>query len=95
MGPSGREEPRSIGNRPGVLPFRMLPTRGQADARCPNLGQPAVTFPPSFRSGLQSRRERGPAYGERTMAIVIEILLASCTFAFVTGIVIAAAKLVI
>jgi hypothetical protein len=29
------------------------------------------------------------------MAVVIDILLASCTFAFVTGIVIAAAKLVI
>ncbi len=29
------------------------------------------------------------------MAIIVDILLASCTFAFVTGIVIAAAKLVI
>jgi hypothetical protein len=37
----------------------------------------------------------GLEYGERTMAVVIDILLASCTFAFVTGIVIAAAKLVI
>ena len=34
-------------------------------------------------------------YGERTMAIAIDLLLGSCVFAFVTGIVIAAANLLI
>jgi hypothetical protein len=34
-------------------------------------------------------------YGERTMAVVTDVLLGSCIFAFVTGIVLAAANLLI
>ena len=34
-------------------------------------------------------------YGERTMAVVTDLLLGSCVLAFVTGIVIAAANLLI
>ena len=52
-------------------------------------------FRHAHRSGLSARRERGPVYGERTMAVVTDFLLGSCIFAFVTGIVIAAANLLI
>jgi len=61
----------------------------------PKFGQVAVALPPCCRSGLTPWRERGPVHGERTMAVVIDLLLGSCVFAFVTGIVIAAANLLI
>jgi hypothetical protein len=40
-----------------------------------------------------SRDERGRVGGERTMNLIMDMLLGSCIFAFVTGIVIAAANL--
>ena len=62
-------------------------------ARQPRWG---VTFPPIYRSGLRLRRERGSVYGERTMAnLVMDVVLFSSTLAFVTAVVIAAAKLLI
>jgi hypothetical protein len=79
----------------------MTPTSARVwhalrDPPPPKFGQTAVAFPPSYRSGLSPRRERGPVYGERTMVrLVLHILLYSCTLAFVTGVVIAAAKFII
>ena len=64
---------------------------------CPNLGQAAATFRPRYGSALPPRwREGAGVYGVRTMTrVVIDILLFSCLFAVVTGIVIAAANLLI
>ena len=64
-------------------------------APLPKFGQLAVTFRPNYRSDLPPRCERGPEYGVRTMTrLVIDILLFSCMFAVVSGIVIAAAKVI-
>ena len=56
-----------------------------------------VTFLPTFESGLTpTAREGGLGYGERTMIrLVLHVLAYSCTLAFVTGVVIAAAKFII
>jgi hypothetical protein len=59
----------------------------------------AVTFPPSFRSVVSpAALERGAlsSNGERTVTrFVLHFLLYSCTLAFVTGVVLAAAKFII
>jgi len=97
LGASGREEPRSTGNRPGALPFLTLPTAAQSRA-------PAVPIldglPSPFRhvTGVACGcgDKRGPEYGGRTMTrLVIDVVLFSCMFAFVTGIMIAAANFLI
>jgi hypothetical protein len=61
-----------------------------------------VTVRPSFRGGLQRGCARNRAIGEHTQSgsiqmtrLVIDLVLFSCMFAFVTGIVIAAANLLI
>ena len=58
-----------------------------------------VTVRPSFRGGLQRGCARDRATGERGAykmpRLVIDLVLFSCMFAFVTGIVIAAANLLI
>jgi hypothetical protein len=58
---------------------------------CPPHSDVAVTFPPNCRRGLWMRR-RG-LRGRIMTKLIIDILLFSCMFAFVTGIVIAAAQL--
>jgi hypothetical protein len=57
----------------------------------------AATFSPRYGSALGSWRLRGRGTGERTMAtrILNDLLLFSCLAAFVTGIVLAAASLLI
>jgi hypothetical protein len=50
-------------------------------------------FPPRCRSGLSPEREGGGLMGRRIMAgLAMDLLLFACTFTFVTGIIVAAAK---
>ena len=64
--------------------------------RCPNLDQPPPPFGQVSRVAYTRMRSGGCVTGERTMTkLVIDIVLFSCMFAFVTGIVIAAANLLI
>jgi hypothetical protein len=83
---------REVATSGGAL---VLPPSVFDSTLMPKFGQPAVALPPCHRSGLTPRHERRPVYGERTMAVVSDLLLGSCVFAFVTGIVIAAANLLI
>jgi hypothetical protein len=60
--------------------------------------QPAAAFLPNLRSGLilaVARRRRAFGEGYTVINIIIDVVLFSCVFAFVTGIVIAAANLLI
>jgi hypothetical protein len=60
----------------------------------PKFRQAAVAFPSRCRSGLSPEREGAASEcGERTMAgLAIDLLLFTCTFTVVTGIILAAAK---
>jgi hypothetical protein len=62
-------------------------------APLPNFEHTIVALSSKIRSGVTLSREWGLVYGEHIMTrLVIDLLLFSCMFAVVTGIVIAAAN---
>jgi hypothetical protein len=76
--------------------FRLFRSQNALGQPLHQIGTLVITFWPSFKRGIQRVREGLPNPGERTMTrLVIDVVLFSCMSAFVIGIVIAAANLLI